>query len=156
VNPETARRRYVLVQLLTWLPIGVMMPSSILLMTARGLDLGTVGVVFTVQGMLVALLELPTGGLADVLGRRGVLITAAVCNVVALAGTALAVAPWQFVACAVLKAVGRALSSGPAEAWYVDRVHATHPAGTPQAAELVRSGLARGGAADGVALCVGP
>lgn len=155
MNPHAARRRYVLVQLLTWLPVGVMMPSSILLMTARGLDLGTVGVVFTVQGLLVALLELPTGGLADVLGRRGVLVTAAACSTVALAGAALAVAPWQFVACAVLKAVGRALSSGPAEAWYVDQVHAAHPAGTPRSDEFVRSGLARGGAADGIALCAG-
>jgi hypothetical protein len=48
-----------------------------------------------------------------------------------------------------LKGVGRALDSGPLEAWYVDTVRTTDPTGD------VTSGLSRAAAADGAGLAVG-
>ena len=48
----------------------------ILLMQERGLSLTQIGLVSAAQGLVVLALELPTGGLADALGRRPVLVTA--------------------------------------------------------------------------------
>ena len=53
-----------------------------LLAQARGLTLGEIGVLFTVHGALVVTLELPTGGLADVLGRRPVVVAGALLHIV--------------------------------------------------------------------------
>jgi len=56
---------------------------------------------------------------------------------------------WQFYVAIGLLGTGRALSSGPLEAWYVDTVHATDPD-----ADL-KPGLSRAFAAEAVALAVG-
>ena len=45
-----------------------------LVLVERGLGLARVGVVMAVYGITTAVLELPTGGLADALGRRPVLL----------------------------------------------------------------------------------
>jgi hypothetical protein len=142
-------RRYVLLVALHWLPVGMTVPVMVLLMLDRGLTLGQVGLAFALFGILGAVLELPTVGLADVVGRRPVLLAAVAlhllaCLLYAGAGT-LAV----FLVAVVLKAVGRALFSGPLEAWYVDAAHALDPD-----ADLA-PGLSRGSAADGGGLAVG-
>jgi MFS family permease len=71
---------------LRWFPSGVM----ILLMQLRGLSLPQIGLVATAQGLVVLALELPTGRLADALGRKPVLTTAWTVNLVALGLFALA------------------------------------------------------------------
>ncbi|UYM24021.1 hypothetical protein NQP46_12580 [Streptomyces albus] len=73
LDPETARRRYVAVSALFWFPIGLYVPSLVLILGERGLTLAAVAAVLSSQGLTVALLELPTGGLSDVLGRKAVL-----------------------------------------------------------------------------------
>ena len=148
-SPRAAARRFALVSGLTWLPVGLHMPVMVLLMTHRGLDLATIGLVVTVHSVLVVALELPTGALSDALGRRGVQVSAAAFNLVALAVLAAAHSPWLFALSAGLKGVGRALSSGPAQAWYVDTVHATDPRGD------LRTGLSWGHSAEAGALAVG-
>ncbi|MFI6499350.1 MFS transporter [Nonomuraea typhae] len=150
MTPLSARRRYALVSFLTWLPPGLMMGPLVLLMTERGLSLPEVGVTVTVFSVVTVALELPTGGLSDVIGRRMVLAASAAVSVVAMATLAFATTLWTFAAAAVLKGVARALSSGPAEAWYVDTLHALDG----RDADL-RPGLARGSALGSVALCVG-
>lgn len=149
MSPHSAARRYALVSGLNWLPVGLHVPIMVLLMTYRGLDLGTIGLVVSVHSVLVVALELPTGALADTLGRRGVLVVAAAFNLVALAVMAAADSAWLFAASAGLKGIGRALSSGPAQAWYVDTVHATDPH-----ADL-STGISWGHAAGSAALAVG-
>jgi hypothetical protein len=99
--------------------------------------------------VLVVVLELPTGALSDALGRRGVLALAAGINLVAFAVMVVAHSAWLFALSAALKGIGRALSSGPAEAWYVDTAHVTDPD-----ADL-RGGLAAGHAAGSAALAIG-
>ncbi|MGW0478627.1 MFS transporter [Nonomuraea sp. NPDC003214] len=150
MTPRSALRRYMLVNFLTWLPLGLMMPVMVLLMTERGLSLAQVGLVTTVFSVVTIALELPTGGLADVAGRRVVLAASAAFTLAALALMAVSTTVWMFLGMAVLKGVGRALSSGPATAWYVDTLHELEG---PDA-DLGR-GLARGGAMESVALCVG-
>ncbi|MFD9880725.1 MFS transporter [Streptomyces alboflavus] len=150
LDPRTARRRYVTVCALFWLPLGLAIAPMVALMTERGLALAAVAGCIAAHSLTAAALELPTGGLSDVLGRRAVLAAAGLFDLVALVLHALGTTAWVLALGMALKGAGRALSSGPAEAWYVDTVHAS--AGPD--AEL-RTGLARGGAATSAALAAG-
>ncbi|MGW4963703.1 MFS transporter [Nonomuraea sp. NPDC004186] len=150
MTARSALRRYMLVSFLTWLPLGLMAATMVLLMTARGLGLAEVGLAVTVFSVVTATLELPTGGLADVLGRRVVLAVSAAFTVAALALLAVSTTFWMFLISGVLKGVARALSSGPATSWYVDTLHGIEG----RDADL-KPGLARGGAMESGALCVG-
>lgn len=150
--PQTVRaatRRLVGLTALRWLPVGLTTPITVLLAQARGLSLAEIGLLFTVHGVVVTVLELPTGGLADVLGRRPVVVVGAVLHLVSCVLFATATSFPGFLAAIVVLGVGRALDSGPVEAWYVDTVHRI------DAAADVAPGLARHSAADGASLAVG-
>jgi MFS family permease len=150
--PQTVRsatRRLVGLTALRWLPVGLTTPITVLLAQARGLSLAEIGLLFTVHGVVVTVLELPTGGLADVLGRRPVVVVGAVLHLVSCVVFATATSFPGFLGAIVLLGVGRALDSGPVEAWYVDTVHRIDPAAD------VAPGLARHSAADGGSLAVG-
>ncbi|GLX01781.1 MFS transporter [Microtetraspora sp. NBRC 16547] len=145
-----ARRRYALIQFLAWLPPGLMMAPMVLLMSARGLDLGEIGLVSAAYSVTIVVLELPTGGLADVVGRRTVLAVGTGFSAVGLVVMALADSVWLFFVASLFKGVARALSSGPAQAWYVDALHAAEG---PDAD--LKPGLAVGSAASSTALLGG-
>ncbi|GGS31293.1 hypothetical protein Snoj_35510 [Streptomyces nojiriensis] len=145
-----ARRRYITVCVLFWLPLGLSLAPLILLLTERGMTTATVSGLFAAHSLTAAALELPTGGLADVLGRRTVLVAAGLLNLTALTLVGLGSAPWLLALGMVLMGAGRALSSGPAEAWYVDTVHAD----SGPDADL-RPGLAGGSSATSAALAAG-
>jgi hypothetical protein len=150
MTARSALRRYMLVSFLTWLPPGLMMATMVLLMTERGLSLAQIGLAVTVFGAVTVGLELPTGGLADVVGRRMVLAASAVFTALGLALMSVSTAFWMFLVTGVLKGVARALSSGPATAWYVDTLHDLEG---PEAD--LKPGLSRGGAMESLALCAG-
>jgi len=146
---RSATRRLVGLTALRWLPVGLTTPITVLLAQARGLSLAEIGLLFTVHGVVVTAMELPTGGLADVLGRRPVVVAGAVLHIASCLLYATATGFGGFLAGVLLLGVGRALDSGPVEAWYVDTVHRIDPAAD------VAPGLARLGAADGGSLAVG-
>lgn len=150
ITADAARRRYVAITFLTWLPAGLYTAPLVLLLLDRGLSLGAIAAIGAVYSIAVVVLELPTGGLSDVLGRRPVLAASAVAGLTGLALLGLTGAVWLLVVSAVLRGVARALSSGPAEAWYVDAVHAAEG----RDADL-GPGLARGGMAASAALGLG-
>ncbi|MFC9509721.1 MFS transporter [Streptomyces sp. NPDC057002] len=147
---RAVRRSYVTVCVLLWLPPGLALASMVLLLSERGMSLAAIAGLFAAHSLTVAALELPTGGLSDVLGRRPVLVTAGVLNMIACCLVGLGTTVWVLAAGMVLMGVSRALASGTAEAWYVDTVQASAGPG----AEL-RTGLARGGTATSAALAVG-
>ncbi|WP_327369973.1 MFS transporter [Streptomyces sp. NBC_01217] len=146
----TARRRYVTVCVLFWLPVGLTIAPLILLFTERGMTMAAIAGFFAAHSLTAAALELPTGGLSDVLGRRVVLAAAGLLNLAAITLQGLGTTPWLLGLGMALMGTARALSSGPAEAWYVDTVHAHSGPG----AEL-RTGLARGSSATSAALAAG-
>lgn len=148
-SPRQLTRRFALLTALRWLPLGLVIPVEVLVLQARGLDLPTIGALFALYGVVVALLELPTGGLADAWGRRPVLVASSALTLLAVALFAVATTLPGLAAAALLLAVGRALSSGPLEAWYVDTAHAF------DASADVTPGIARAGVAEGIALAVG-
>ncbi|MGW4946532.1 MFS transporter [Actinoplanes sp. NPDC004185] len=145
-----AARRYALLNALLWLPAGLYLVPLVLLMLDRGLTVSTIAVVGVAYGLTIAVLELPTGGLADMLGRRPVLIASAVAGAAGLLLLGLAGTVALFLASAVLRGAARALSTGPLEAWYVDTVHADQGRETD-----LTAGLARGEVAASLALGAG-
>ncbi|NRQ33737.1 MFS transporter [Nonomuraea sp. NN258] len=150
LDPRAARRRYATACALFWFPVGMTIAPMILLFTERGMSLAAIAGFFAAHSLTAAALELPTGGLSDVLGRRTVLAAAGLLNLTALVLQGLGTSAWVLTCGMILMGAGRALSSGPAEAWYVDIVHAR----SGSAADL-RPGLARGKAATSAALAVG-
>jgi Major Facilitator Superfamily len=146
---RAARRRFVGLTALHWLPVGLSAPVSVLLAASRGLSPADIGVVVAVYSLVTLLLELPTGGLADALGTRQVLVLSGLLTTAGLLTAAVAESTAAFALAWALKGVGRALDSGPLEAWYVDAVRATDPD-----ADVI-PGLSAAGAADGAGLCLG-
>ncbi len=149
LSVRSAERRFVLLTALRWLPVGFTVPVVVLLASSRGLSPVEIGLAFTAHGVVIVLLELPTGGLADSLGRRPVLLLSGVCNLAGLLLLAVADDASGFALAYGVTGIGRALDSGPLEAWFVDAVHAADPHADPT------RGLSRGGIADGAALAVG-
>lgn len=150
--PLTARQvrsRYLVVLALRWLPTGLLIPVTTLLMLERGLTLAEVGLVVAAQGIVVLALELPTGGLADALGRRPVLVAAGLLAVVATGLLAVAASTPAFLAVWLVWGASRALDSGPLDAWFVDATLATDPDAR------LEPGLGAGGSAVGIALATG-
>lgn len=145
-SARSLRRRFLLLTALRWFPGGLVLPVLVLLLQARGLDLSYIGTLFALFCVAVAILELPTGGLADAVGRRQVLVLSSLLSSLAFVMFALAQGHGTFLAAFMLFAMGRALSSGPLQAWYVDAVQSVDPA-----ADL-RPGLAKEGLVSSVAL----
>ncbi|GLW06261.1 hypothetical protein Misp01_13910 [Microtetraspora sp. NBRC 13810] len=150
LTAASARRRFAVISFLSWLPTGLTIAPMVLLMSERGLSVAEIGLVSAIYSALCIALELPTGGLADVIGRRWTLAASAAFALAGVAMMAFATSLWPFALSAVLRGIGRALSSGPAEAWYVDTLHAVEG---PDAD--LKPGLARGGAMGSVSLAVG-
>jgi MFS family permease len=143
------RRRFVVLTFLRWFPIGLVLPVLVLMPRARGISLPTVGALFAAYGATTLLLELPSGSLSDVVGRRAVLLASGVLTTLGMAVFAFGQTVWVLLAGMLLKGAGRALDSGPLESWYVDSAHAVD-----RAADL-KPALARSAAACAVALAAG-
>ncbi|NHA67425.1 MFS transporter [Phycicoccus sp. CMS6Z-2] len=149
MTADAARRTLLWLTVTRWFPVGLTIGVTTLLPLERGLSLAQIGVIFAMQGFVVLGLELPTGGFADALGRRPVLVTA---TAVALVSAVLFVTAQTFAAFVVamlLQGVYRALDSGPLESWYVDTAQADDPD------VVVADGLSRAGTALGGAIAVG-
>lgn len=143
------RNRFWVLAGLRWLPVGLLMPVMMLLPLQRGLTVAQLGAALATQGIVVLLLELPTGGLADALGRRPVILASAVFAIVALGLVAVAQTPLAFAVAFGVMGVFRALDSGPLNAWFVDAVHAS-PASAENDAETRSATVARGLSGAGV------
>lgn len=146
-----ATRRYALISFLSWLPTGLYIPVLVILLLDRGLSLTTVAALGVAYSVTVMVLELPTGGLADVIGRRPMIAASAAASLASLLLLGLTESIVLLVASSILRGVGRALGSGPAEAWYVDT------ANTPDKVSEVElsRGLSLGLMASSAALALG-
>lgn len=132
------RRRFHLLLALRFVPTGLSVTVFVLLMRDRGLSLAEIGVGTAAQGIVMLFLELPSGGLADALGRKPVLLLA---GGVWLVASALVLAAGNVALLAVafsLQGVFRALDSGPLQAWFVDEAFLDDP-GVEVERELARS-----------------
>ncbi|HWV76210.1 MAG TPA: MFS transporter, partial [Isoptericola sp.] len=121
------QRVFLLLTATRWFPVGLVVTVTTLLPIERGLTVAQTLTLASVTGLVVFALELPTGGTADAVGRRPMLIASAVVQVLAATTFLLAQSIWAFFVAAALMGLFRALDSGPLEAWFVDTVHAKHP-----------------------------
>lgn len=147
------RTRFWLLAGIRWLSTGFVVPVAALLPLDRGLTVAEYGTVAAMQGVAVLLLELPTGGFADAVGRRPVWVASAVVSLVSCVVSSLAQGVATFMLAAVLAGTYRALDSGPLNAWFVDAVHDTVPA-TDRSAVVAR-GLSGYAGVVGVAIATG-
>ena len=144
LTSTAARRAFLLLTFTRCFPSGLVIGVITLWFLERGLTISQALLAFSLQGIVVFLLELPSSGFADTFGRRPLLVTAAAVNLVASAALILADSFWTFVLAAGLQGLFRALDSGPLEAWYVDTVHATEPGADVDRA-LSSQGVVAGG-----------
>ncbi|HET7328158.1 MAG TPA: MFS transporter [Nocardioidaceae bacterium] len=164
MSPLTVRAvywRYLVLTAVRWLPVGLLIPVIVLLPLERGLSLSELGLAASLQGFAVLALELPTGGLADSLGRRRVLLLSSVVGITSMVIYLGAESFAAFATAFALQGVYRALDSGPLEAWYVDSVHAADPAasidrGLSAHGVVLGLSVAGGALASGGLIALGP
>jgi MFS transporter, DHA1 family, tetracycline resistance protein len=149
LTPTRVLRRFLLLHGLRWMPVGLMIPVFVLLPLERGLTLAQYGSAAAIQGIVVMILELPTGGLSDALGRRPVLLLAGAVDLASLAVLTFADSVILFFVVYLLQGIYRALDSGPLEAWYVDSALAADDQAD------IETGLSRSGVVIGVAIAGG-
>ena len=117
---RSIRRRFYLLLTLRFVPTGLFVTVFVLLMLERGLSLAQIGLGTAAQGVVMLFLELPSGGLADALGRKPVLILATLFSIAAMSLLLVADTVWLLAIVSALQGVFRALDSGPLEAWFID------------------------------------
>ncbi len=118
-------RRYALLVALQEFAIWLPLPVLVLHMTDRGLDLAAIGFAFALRAVFVVLLEVPTGGLADAIGRKPIALASQVATFASFVFLLFVGGPATLLLYALFQGVGSALHSGALEAWYVDRLKAT-------------------------------
>ena len=121
------QRVYYLIVSLFWFAVGLPMSLSVLMAQARGLSLFEIGLLLGVYSLTIVLLEVPTGGLADAIGRKKVTVMAYACS---LLGSIVFLHTFSFpvaLAAFILNGIARALSSGALDAWFVDSLRAVDP-----------------------------
>ncbi|MEE8599557.1 MFS transporter [Euzebya tangerina] len=127
LSAAEARHRFLILRGLRWLSTGLIVPVFILIMLDRGLSLADIGLAVAAQGVATLVLELPTGGLADAIGRRRVLLIASIFSVGSFLLLLVAESLLLFAVVWAIQGVYRALESGPLDAWYVDTAQAADP-----------------------------
>ena len=106
---------------LQWGILGLIIPVSNLIRLSKGLSLAELGFSAAITAGIIVVLELPTGILADTVGRKRTYLMALVFQFAAYGSLLLA---WGFMAVSAAFAfygVSRALSSGSLEALLIDR-----------------------------------
>ena len=108
----------------------ILLPLAVLVvhMTERGLGLGVVGLAFAVRSIIVVLLEVPTGRLADAIGRKPIALLSQGFTLASMVALLLVTNVFMVMVYAVLQGIGAALNSGSLEAWYVDALKRVAPA----------------------------
>ena len=140
---------YYLILALFWFATSLPAALGILIIQSRGFSLSQAGLFLGIYSLTIVLLEVPTGGLADAVGRKRVTLAAYAVTALGSASYFFAYSAWAFALAFMLNGVGRALASGALDAWFVDAVQAVDP-------EIdLQPLLARGGMFSLLALGVG-
>lgn len=131
--PPTARltRRtahlYYLTQALFWFSVSLPLALSVLLLQSRGFGLQQVGLLLGLYSLTVVLLEVPSGMLADRIGRKRTALLAYALLIGAQVALLWAFSLPLMLASVLLNGAGRAFSSGALQAWFVDRLQEADP-----------------------------
>lgn len=110
-----------------WAATVTPMATAVLFVTSRGFTLADVGAFGATYAATVALLEVPSGAWADGWGRIRTVVLGGAVTIGALGALLAAFDLPMLLAYAVLAGVGRALTSGALEAWFVDALAVADP-----------------------------
>lgn len=125
---------YLVNQTFHWFIVGLLFPILILIVLDKGLSIFEAGTVLAIYSGTTVLLELPTGGLADSIGRKKVYLVSVAVHMVAVTLLLLSFNYVTVALAAMLMGIGRALSSGSMDAWFVDEFKRRWPEGNLQQA----------------------
>lgn len=124
---QKVERLYNTVTFLHWFATSMTAAVSILLARERGLTLAEIGLYTSVFAACTALLELPTGGLADNVGRKRVTLWAYWFSILSRLLLLFSVNVPLYLLYAVVAATARALGSGALEAWFLNTLKNLDP-----------------------------
>jgi len=110
-----------------WFAIGLIIPVMTLYLLDKGLNLAQVGIVFASYGAATVLLELPTGGLADSIGRKKVYLISLIFLVASSIMLLLANNFALILIAGLLQGAARSLSSGTMDAHFIDEFYRIDP-----------------------------
>ncbi|WP_153011643.1 MFS transporter [Serinicoccus chungangensis] len=104
-------------------------PVLVILMADRGLSTSAIGIVLALGAFTIACAEIPLGMGSDRLPRSVSIIAASVLRLCAFAVFATFSEPFWFGIASVIFGLGRAVESGPLQAWFVSANRAHHRVG---------------------------
>ena len=110
-----------------WFAIGIVIPIMTLFLLEKGLSLFQVGISFAAYSAATVLLELPTGGLADSIGRKKVYLLALVLQITGSIAIIFLNEFTGIIACFILMGASRSLSSGTMDAHFIDEFYKIDP-----------------------------
>jgi MFS family permease len=113
---------------------GLLFPVLILLVLDKGLSLFEAGTIMAIYSGTAVLMELPTGGLADSIGRKKVYMISLLVHIIGVLSFLVSFNYLTVALAAFFMGLGRALSSGSIDAWFVDEFKAAAPGGNLQKA----------------------
>ncbi|MBN2657897.1 MAG: MFS transporter [Spirochaetales bacterium] len=106
-----------------WFSLGIIIPVMTLFVLEKGLSLAQVGIAFAAYGTATVLLELPTGGLADTLGRKKVYIYSLLFQITGAAVILFVSSLPALILCFAFQGISRSLSSGTMDAHFIDEFY---------------------------------
>ena len=121
------QRTYYTAIFLFWFGTALPISLMVLLLQARDMSLFQVGIGMGVYSLTIVLLEVPTGGLADAIGRKKVALIAYTLMAATMGALLFAFSFAMLLLGFVFYGAGRALSSGALDAWFVDELQAFDP-----------------------------
>ncbi len=123
---QGALRRYFFVFFLRHFSASLPTGIIVLYLLQQGLSLQNVGLLFAVLSIIIILLEIPTGGLADAIGRKKVALAGYFFMTLAIA-VLLIPNVYTLLLYPVLMGIGLSLGSGSLEAWFIDKIEKDNP-----------------------------
>jgi MFS family permease len=112
--------RYAIQQILHWMATGIIIPVMVLLQLAKGMSISQVGIITATYSALIIVLEIPTGSLADTIGRKRVYLISSALVTIARIILMAADSFFTILLAFSFYSVSRALNSGSLDAWFVD------------------------------------
>jgi len=111
------------------LSMGIMLPVLNLILLGKGATLQTLPLVLAIYSVTVFCLELPSGILADMFGRKFVFLCACICNMLSSILLFFTNQLPGLILVALFMGLGRAFSSGSLEALFIDDALKRHGEG---------------------------
>jgi MFS transporter, DHA1 family, quinolone resistance protein len=110
-----------------WFAMGLIIPIMALFLLEKGFTLFQIGVSGAAYSAATVILELPTGGLADSIGRKKVYLFSLFIQIIGGAAIILINSYAGILFCMVLQGASRSLSSGTMDAHFIDEFYKVDP-----------------------------